>query len=58
MASHPISPAMDVSEQSLTHDEWWNLFDRLRLSQQNDYAEVGGPVAFLRQERDADRPSV
>jgi hypothetical protein len=55
MASNLVPLAVDEpSEQGLTRDEWWELFDKLRLTQQPAYAEVGGPVAFLRRERDAD----
>lgn len=46
-----IDPA---TEPTLTHDEWWALFDQLRLSQQTDYAECGDPITFLRKESDAD----
>ncbi len=53
MSSAPISPAPS-EEPSLSRNEWWELFDRLRLSQQADYAEYGGPVAFFRKERDSD----
>ncbi len=53
MASAPA--ALTEPEQTgLSHEEWWALFDEVRLSQQADYAEYGGPVAFFRKERDAD----
>ena len=52
-SAHVAQPQSDDSAQ-LSHDQWWALFDKLRLSQQADYAEYGGPQAFLRKERDAD----
>jgi hypothetical protein len=52
-SAHVASPQSDESIQ-LSHEQWWALFDELRLSQQADYAEYGGPVAFFRKERDAD----
>lgn len=53
MASASL-PSTDPSQaDELTREEWWKLFDELRLSQQPAYAEYGGPVAFVRQERDA-----
>jgi hypothetical protein len=55
MATSPIpSSSAAVEERALTQDEWWSLFDQLRLAQQSDYAEYGGSVAFFRKERDAD----
>jgi hypothetical protein len=58
MATHPIpAPSTSMKERPLTHDEWWDLFDQLRLDQQPGYAEHGGPVAFFRKERDADDAS-
>ncbi len=47
------SQHIDVSEQNLSQDEWWALFEELRLTQQQAYDEVGGSEAFLRRERDA-----
>jgi hypothetical protein len=52
-SAHVVTPQSDESSQ-LSHDQWWAHFDELRLAQQPAYAEVGGPVAFLRHERDAD----
>lgn len=54
MSSAPVTPAQRDNAPALSHEEWWALFDRLRLAQQADYAEYGGPVAFFRSERDAD----
>ena len=54
MASAPVHPAEPEQNPSLSREQWWALYDELRLSQQADYAEYGGPVAFLRKERDAD----
>jgi hypothetical protein len=58
VATNPIPaiPLPDLSqpERPLTRDEWWDLFDHLRLSQQPEYAKYGGPLAFLREEREAD----
>ncbi len=57
MSSAPVvTPQSDESSQ-LSHDQWWALFDELRLAQQPAYAEVGGPIDFLRHERDADTPA-
>jgi hypothetical protein len=54
MSSAPIVPKHSAKTEGLSHDEWWALFDELRLLQQKDYAEHGGPAAFVRKERDAD----
>lgn len=54
MASNPSTPQNDSDEKPLNHEQWWALFDELRISQQADYAEYGGPAAFFRKERDAD----
>jgi hypothetical protein len=55
MATHPIpAPSTSAHEPSLTKDEWWDLFDQLRVAEQPHYAEQGGAVAFFRKERDAD----
>ena len=54
MSSASIQPVKADETPVLSHEEWWALFDQLRLSQQADYAEYGGPVAFFRKERDAD----
>ena len=54
MSSVPAIPLNPPDSSPLSHDEWWALFDQLRLSQQADYAEYGGPVAFVRRERDSD----
>jgi hypothetical protein len=51
-----VTPQFDESSQ-LSRDQWWALFDELRLAQQPAYAEVGGSIDFLRHERDADTPS-
>lgn len=51
MSTAPLNPH---PETDMTSEEWWQLFDELRLSQQADYAEYGGPVAFIRNERNAD----
>ena len=40
----------------LSRDEWWALFDDLRLRQQAAYAEYGGSQSFLRAERDTHAP--
>jgi hypothetical protein len=47
----------EATEKPLTREQWWALFDELRVAQQPAYAEHGGPVAFLRKERDADSTS-
>ena len=54
MSSAHTVPSHSGESPQLSHEEWWALFDQLRLSQQADYAEYGGPVAFFRKERDAD----
>jgi hypothetical protein len=54
MASNPSTQQNVSDEKPLSHDQWWALFDELRLSQQADYAEYGGPVAFFRKERETD----
>ena len=54
MASAIVSLTEQEQGDSLSREAWWALFDELRLSQQADYAEYGGPVAFFRKERDAD----
>jgi hypothetical protein len=57
MAIYPIPTITDPDPfhaQRLTREEWWDPFDHLRLSQQPDYVEYGGPIAFLRKERGAD----
>jgi hypothetical protein len=54
MSSAHIVPAPSDKVTSLSPDQWWALFDELRLAQQPAYAEVGGSVAFIRHERDAD----
>jgi hypothetical protein len=54
MSSASIIPTQSGEGPELSREEWWALFDQLRLSQQADYAEYGGPVAFFRKERDAD----
>jgi hypothetical protein len=54
MASNPSTPQNDLDEKPLSHEQWWALFDELRISQQADYAAYGGPIAFFRKERDAD----
>ena len=57
MSSAPIIQAQSDEASRLSADQWWALFDRLRLAQQPAYAEVGGPVAFIRHERDTDTPA-
>jgi hypothetical protein len=52
--AHSIPQSTNDAEPALTHDAWWELFDRLRLEQQHDYAPLGGPVAFFRAQRGAD----
>ena len=54
MSSAPVIPEQSDDASHLSRDQWWALFDQLRLAQQPAYAEVGGPAAFLRRERDAD----
>jgi hypothetical protein len=54
MSSAHVAPSQSDESSQLSHEQWWALFDELRLSQQADYAEYGGPVAFFRKERDAD----
>jgi len=55
MASQPSRPPSSPEDSSpLNFDQWWALFDQLRLSQQHAYEEYFGPVAFFRKERDAD----
>jgi hypothetical protein len=58
MSSAPVLQTATEEVDDLSREQWWALFDELRLSQQKAYAEVGGAVAFLRRERDADAPSV
>ena len=53
VASAPLQSTDSSQADELSREEWWRLFDELRLSQQPAYAEYGGPVAFVRQERDA-----
>jgi len=57
MSSAPVIPAQADDASQLSHDQWWALFDELRHAQQSAYAEVGGPIAFLRHERDTDTPA-
>jgi len=57
MSSALVSPAQSDIATHLSPDQWWALFDELRIAQQPAYAEVGGPVAFIRHERDADAPA-
>jgi len=57
MSSAHFIPAPSDEANRLSPDQWWALFDELRLAQQPAYAEVGGSVAFLRHERDADAPA-
>jgi hypothetical protein len=52
MSSAAVIPAQSEDVSQLSRDQWWALFDQLRLAQQTAYAEVGGPIAFLRHERD------
>jgi hypothetical protein len=55
MASQPSrTPSSPEDSSPLNSEQWWALFDQLRLSQQAGYAEYDGPVAFFRKERDAD----
>ncbi|HEY5331573.1 MAG TPA: hypothetical protein VIJ79_16965 [Acidobacteriaceae bacterium] len=54
MSSSPVISTQSDDVSRLSPDQWWALFDELRLAQQPAYAEVGGPVAFIRHERDAD----
>jgi hypothetical protein len=54
MSSAHVIPAQPDDATRLSPAQWWALFDKLRLSQQSAYAEVGGPDAFIRHERDAD----
>jgi hypothetical protein len=54
MSSAPVVRAQSDEASGLSQEQWWALFDELRLAQQPAYAEVGGPVAFLRHERDTD----
>ena len=42
------------SQDALSRESWWNLFDELRLSQQKTYDEYGGATEFFRRERNAD----
>jgi hypothetical protein len=57
MSTAPVIPAQSDDASELSRDQWWALFDELRLTQQQAYNEVGGPISFLRHERDADTPS-
>ncbi len=54
MSSAPRNPSNPNTEDHLSREEWWNLFDQLRLAQQQDYAEYGGPVDFVRKQRASD----
>jgi len=57
MSSAPVIPAKSDDASQLSHEQWWALFDELRLAQQPAYEEVGGSATFLRHERDADTPA-
>ncbi len=57
MSSATVIPAHSDDASQLSREQWWALYDELRLAQQPAYAEVGGPAAFLRHERDADTPA-
>lgn len=57
MSSAHIIPPQPDDASHLSPEQWWALFDQLRLAQQSAYAEVGGPVAFIRHEREADSPA-
>ena len=54
MSSAPVLPVDSEDPDHLTREQWWAMFDEVRLSQQTEYAEHGGPVAFFRQERNGD----
>jgi hypothetical protein len=57
MSSATVLPEQSEDASHLSRDQWWALFDQLRHAQQSAYSEVGGPVAFLRHEREADIPT-
>ena len=54
MSSAPQKQPDSNTEGLLSREEWWTLFEQLRLAQQPDYAEYGGPVAFFRKQRESD----
>ena len=54
MSSAPIPPPNPEELSHLSPEEWWDLFDRVRLRMQPAYAELGGAEVFLREERDTD----
>jgi len=56
MSSSPVVRTPTDEAVDLSCEQWWALFDELRITQQPAYAEVGGPMVFLRNERDADAP--
>ena len=56
MASMPLVPPELPEKGELTREQWWDLFDYLRLSQQADYAKYGGPVEFIRRLREEEDP--
>jgi hypothetical protein len=55
MSSAHVIPTPHDEAPALSREEWWSLFDELRLAQQPAYAEHGGPIAFLGAERQADK---
>ena len=56
MASQSLVPPELPEEGELTREQWWDLFDYLRLSQQEDYTKYGGPVEFVRRLREEEDP--
>ena len=54
MSSAPQRPIHSNTANQLSREEWWALFEELRLDQQPDYAEYGCPIAFFRKERESD----
>ncbi len=58
MSSVPVLRIPSGEADDLSREQWWALFDELRMAQKPAYDEVGGALEFLRRERDADAPGL
>ena len=57
MASLPlVPPELPEEGQELTDEQWWALFDYLRLAYPMSTAPYGGPVEFVRRLREDEDP--
>ena len=57
MASVPqATPELPEEGKELTDDQWWMLFDHMRIHHPTQSSRYGGPVEFIRRLREEEDP--